>query len=171
VRPQNQALQEGLIGRPALRSIAARRSTVRASAAKFSLAFSLSTTLAFRSLFLRVPARQALPREATANNLRAHKTEVLRSRNRSPVVAERLFAEISKQMERLHPCNWRLNHTPEDFHCIGVYVSHARTPSLVNNSVLVFRRKTVVGLQRVAEQRSTSLDIRRPVDEKCHTRT
>src|SRR5258708_5781953 len=51
-----------------------------------SLAFSLSASLAFRSLSLLALPSQALPRQAASRNLGAHESEALCVRQLTPVV-------------------------------------------------------------------------------------
>jgi hypothetical protein len=52
-----------------------------------------------------------------------------------------------------------LDHAPEIFHRVRVYITIGVLDGVVNHGVPVVRRKTVVGLQRIAEQRATGLDV------------
>ena len=67
-----------------------------------SLAFSLSAPLAFRSLSLLALVSKTIPCQATACDLGADDSEPLRIRQLASVIAERLFVEITEQMERFN---------------------------------------------------------------------
>jgi hypothetical protein len=59
-----------------------------------SLAFSLSASLAFRSLSLVLFFGEPIPSQAASRHLRAHDSEALCVRELSSVVAERLLVKI-----------------------------------------------------------------------------
>jgi hypothetical protein len=66
------------------------------------LAFSLSASLAFRSLPLLSLSSEAFPSQATACDLRAHNSESFGVRQLAPVIAEGLLIKVTEQMERFH---------------------------------------------------------------------
>jgi hypothetical protein len=128
-----------------------------------SLAFSLSASLAFRSLSLVLFFGEPIPSQAASRHLRAHDSEALCVRELSSVVAERLLVKISEQVERLNadvgPLKLSLNETPEVFHRVRVNVAMRILDSMVNNRVPILGRKPVVRLQRITEQRAARLDV------------
>ena len=96
-----------------------------------SLAFSLSASLAFRSLPLLALSGKAIPRQATARNLRTHDGKPLRVVKLAPVVAERLLIQIPEQVERFHAdvraVQLSLNQTPKVLHRVRMDVAAERT--------------------------------------------
>src|SRR5665213_80881 len=66
------------------------------------LAFSLSAPLAFRSLSLFALPGKSIPSQAASGNLRTDVRKAFRSAQLPTVVAEGLFIQITKQVERLH---------------------------------------------------------------------
>lgn len=127
------------------------------------LAFSLSAPLAFGSLSLLPFSGQPIPRQATASNLRAHDTEPFSVRQFASVVAKRLLVKITEEVEWFHAdvraLKLPLNHAPEIFHRIRVDVSISVLNRVVNHGVFVIRGKPIVGLQRIAEQCATGLNV------------
>jgi hypothetical protein len=131
------------------------------------LAFFLSASLPLRAtlpLLGKALPGELVPGEATARNLRAHDSEAFGVGHLAPVVAERLFIKIPEQVERFHAdvssVKLAFHQTPEVLHRVGVDISPRVLYSVIHNGVLVVSRQSVVGLQRVAEQRRTSRNVR-----------
>jgi hypothetical protein len=127
------------------------------------LAFSLSAPLAFRSLSLLAFPGQSIPREATASNLRTDVREAFRVSQFTVVVPERLFVQVAEQMERLHAdvraVQLPFYQTPEIFHRVRVDVSTCVLYGVIHNGVLVVASQSIVGFQRVTEERRASLYV------------
>jgi hypothetical protein len=137
------------------------KETAEAEQAK-SLAFWLSASLAFRSLFLLALPGQAIPRETTASDLSAHDSETLCVRELSSVVAKGLLVQVSEQVVGLNAdvgaVELPLHETPEIFHRVRVDVAVHVFDSVVDDGVLVLRLQAVVGFQFVAEDCGASFD-------------
>jgi hypothetical protein len=130
------------------------------------LAFSLPAPLAFGSLSLLgglIFASESLPCEATAYDLTAHEREALGISQFAPVIAEGLFIQIPEQMERLNtdvgPVQLPFNETPKVFHRVRVNIAVRVLNRMVHDDSLVFGAKPIVGLQSIAIQRGTSLNV------------
>lgn len=105
------------------------------------LAFSLSAALALRPLSLRLFPRQAIPRQATACNLRADDSKAFRVRQLAPVVPKALFVKVPEQVERLNAdvraVQLAFNEAPEVLHCVRVDVATDILYGMVYDGVLV----------------------------------
>jgi hypothetical protein len=140
----------------------ASKETAEAEQAK-SLAFSLSASLAFRSLSLVLFVGESIPCEAASGNLGAHNSETLRVRELASVVAKALLVEITEQVIGLNADIRSLklppHQAPEVLHRIRVNVAVCVLYSVIHNRVAILRGKPIVRLQGVAEQSATGLDI------------
>jgi hypothetical protein len=119
------------------------------------LAFSLSASLAFRSLPLLSFSCQPIPSQATASNLRTNYREAISIGKLAPVIAKTPLVKVSEQVKWLHAdvgsVKLPLNETPEILHCVRVDIAVRVLNRMVNDGMLILRGKPVVGLQGVAE--------------------
>jgi len=122
----------------------------------------LGASATHASAFL-ILAGETFPGKSPSGNLPTHESKSLRIRQFPPVVAERLFVKVPKQVERLHadvgPVQLPLNETPEVLHRVRVDVAPSILNRVIDDGVIVVRRKPVVGLQFVAEQRRSRRDM------------
>ena len=127
------------------------------------LAFSLSASLAFRSLPLLAFPGESLPGETTARDLRAHDSEALGVRELAPVVSERLFIEVAEQVERFNAdvCAMQLplHKTPEILHRIRVDIASNVFDCVVYDLMPVVFGEAVIRLQSVSKQCRTCRNV------------
>jgi hypothetical protein len=138
------------------------KETAEAEQAKI-LTFSLSASLAFGSLSLFAFSGESVTGEATASNLRTNYREAIRISKLAPVIAKALLIEVSEQVERLHAdiCAVKLpfHERPEVFHSIRVDVSLGVLDRVIYYLMAVIFGQSIIGFQRVAEQRGTNSDV------------
>jgi hypothetical protein len=138
------------------------KETKEAEQAK-SLAFSLSASLAFRSLSLVLFVGEPIPSQTASSHLTAHDSEALPIRELASVVAEALLVKITEQVIGFHAdvraLKLSLHQAPEVLHRVRMNIAVCVLYGVIHNRVPILRIKPVVRLQSVTEESATRLYV------------